>query len=161
MVPSITAIGNYSDGSAQNLTSQATWTSSNTGIATINAAGMATGISAGATTISATLAGVTGNTVLTVQSAPLAIGTTSLPNGIVNVAYTATLMASGGTLPYTWSIVDGSLPPGLTLSPSSGDITGTPTAVGTFSFTVQVMDAGNPVQTATKSLSLRLKKNIR
>ena len=76
-----TAIGNYSDGSAQNLTSQATWTSSNTGMATINAAGQATGGSAGATTISATLAGVTGSTVLTVQSASLAIGTTSMPNG--------------------------------------------------------------------------------
>ena len=149
-----TAIGNYSDGSAQNLTSQATWTSSNTGMATINAAGLATGGSAGATTISAALAGVTGSTVLTVQSASLAIGTTSLPNGVMNVAYTTTLTASGGTLPYTWSVAGGSLPPGLTLSPNSGAISGTPTAAGTFSFKVQVRDAGNPIQTATKSLSL-------
>ena len=156
-----TATGNYSDGSTQDLTSQATWTSSNTGVATINADGSGHGDFRRHTTISATLAGVTGNTVLTVQSVPLAIGTTSLPNGVVNVAYTVTLAAGGGILPYTWSIVDGSLPPGLTLSPSSGDITGTPTVAGTFSFTVQVRDAGNPVQTATKSLSLRLKKNNR
>ena len=149
-----TATGNYSDGSAQNLTSQAMWTSSNTGMATINAAGQATGGSAGATTISAALAGVTGSTALTVQSLPLAIGTTSMPNGVVNVAYTTTLTASGGTLPNTWSVASGSLPPGLTLSPSSGAISGTPTAAGTFSFTVQVRDAGNPIQTATKSLRI-------
>ena len=149
-----TATGHYSDGSAQNLTSQATWTSSNTGVATINASGLATGVFAGTTTISAVLAGVTGSTVLTVQSALLAIGTTSLPNGAVDVAYTATLAASGGTLPYIWSVASGSLPPGLTLSPGNGVIAGTPTAAGTFTFTVQVRDAGNPVQTASQSLSL-------
>ena len=66
------------------------------------------------------------------------------------------LTASGGALPYTWSIVGGSLPPGLTLSSSSGVITGTPTIVGTFSFTAQVSDAGNPVQTASKSLSITI-----
>ena len=74
--------------------------------------GLATGVSAGTTTISAALAGVTGSTTLTVQSAPLAITTTSLPNGVVNMAYSATLTASGGTLPYTWSIASGSLPSG-------------------------------------------------
>ena len=149
-----TATGTYSDGSVQNLTSQVTWTSSNMGVATINTAGQATGISAGTTTISATLTGVTGSTGLTAQSVPLAIDTTFLPNGVVNVAYTATLTAGGGTLPYTWSVAGGSLPPNLTLNPSNGVITGAPTATGTFSFTVQVRDAGNPVQTATQSLSL-------
>ena len=149
-----TAMGTYSDGSTQNITSQAMWTSSNTAVATINAAGLATGVSTGTTTISATLAGVIGATTLTVQAAPLVITTTSLPNGVSNTVYTATLTASGGALPYTWTIIGGALPPGLTLNPGTGVISGTPTTSGTFSFTVQVSDSGS--HTATKTLSITI-----
>ena len=63
-----TATGIYSDRSTQDITSQATWTSSDTGVATINEEGLATGVSEGTTMISATLAGVIGSAVLTVQS---------------------------------------------------------------------------------------------
>jgi hypothetical protein len=98
---------------------------------------------------------MTGNTTLTVQPLPLTISTTSLANGTQNVAYSATLGASGGTLPYTWSIASG-LPPGLTLNSSTGAITGTPTGTGTYSFTAQVKDAGNPAQNATKALSINI-----
>ena len=149
-----TATGTYSDSSTQNITSQATWSSSNTGVATINSAGLATAVSAGSTTISATLSGVTGNTNLTVQVTPLTITTTSLPNGTLNVSYSATLAASGGTPPYTWSISSGSLPAGLSLNTSTGGISGTPTTTGTFNFTVQVTDTSNPNQTTTKALSI-------
>ena len=148
-----TAIGTYSDGSTQNLTTQVVWTSSNTGVATINASGLATGVSTGTTTISATLAGVVGFTTLTVQSTTLVITTASLSNGVINVAYSRMLTAVGGTLPYTWSIIGGSLPAGLTLT-DGGIISGTPTTTGTFSFVVQVSDAGNPTLSASKSLSL-------
>ena len=85
---------------------------------------------------------------------PLVITTTALANGIVGVAYSATLTASGGIPPYTWSITNGSLPPGLTLN--SGTITGTSTTVGTYSFTVQVSDASNPGQPATKPFSITI-----
>jgi hypothetical protein len=54
-----------------------------------------------------------------------------------------TLTATGGTKPYTWSLVTGSLPPGLSLGASSGTINGTPTAGGTFHFTVRVASAGS------------------
>ena len=50
------------------------------------------------------------------------------------------LFASGGVLPYTWSLVAGELPPGLELSESPGRITGLPTTAGTFNFTVRVTD---------------------
>ena len=80
-------------------------------------AGLASGVSAGTTTISATQSGLTGLTTLTVQTAPLAITTgIQLPNGTVNAGYSTNLAASGGTPPYTWSIASGSLPPGLTLN---------------------------------------------
>ena len=82
-----TATGTYSDSSTQNITSQAAWKSSSTGVATINASGLATAVSAGTTSISAALAGVTNSTLLTVTAAPLAITTTSLPSGVINAAY--------------------------------------------------------------------------
>jgi hypothetical protein len=149
-----TATGTYSDSSTSNLTSQVTWSSSKTAVATISTGGLATTLAAGSTTISAGLTGVTGGTLLTVQSTPLSISTTSLVSGVVGVSYSATLVASGGTPPYAWSIRSGSLPAGLALNASSGAITGAPTAAGTFSFTAQVSDAGSPVQTASQSLGI-------
>jgi hypothetical protein len=81
---------------------------------------------------------------------PIALTTASLPNGTVGAAYDATLAASGGTAPYTWSVVSGQLPGGLKLS-GAGTISGTPAAAGTFSFTLQVKDSGASPQAATSS----------
>jgi methionine-rich copper-binding protein CopC len=86
-------------------------------------------------------------------SAPT-ITTTSLPSGTQNVTYSAVLQASGGTTPYTWSILSGSLPAGLQLNSSTGAITGTPTSAGTSSFTVQVADANSNRATQTLSLTI-------
>jgi hypothetical protein len=72
----------------------------------------------------------------------LAITTTSLPGGMVGTVYTATLTASGGTMPYTWSLASGALPPGVSLS-QGGSLTGTPTVSGQFSFSIRVTDAGS------------------
>jgi|GEM_PF-710047 len=62
------------------------------------------------------------------------------PAGVVGVAYSTTLQATGGTSPYSWSVISGSLPAGLSLS-SDGVISGTPTTLGSAMFTVQVQDA--------------------
>ncbi len=150
------ATGTYSDGSTQNLTAQATWVSSAPTIATINAGGMSAGVAAGNTTISATHNGISGQTLLTVQTAPPTITTTSLPGGVVNVAYTATLTASGGTTPYAWTLPVGTLPPGLVLNGSSGTISGSPTTSGTYNFTARVTDASEPAQTAERGLSVTI-----
>jgi hypothetical protein len=83
--------------------------------------------------------------------APLSITTGSLPAGTTGVAYNQSLAASGGTTPYTWSVIAGSLPPGLSLS-GTGDITGTPTAQGSFSFTARVADSGG--RSATRALQI-------
>ncbi len=151
-----TATGTYSDGSTQNLSSQVTWTSSKTAVAAINANGLATGVSAGATVISAALSGVTGTDTLTVQAAPLVVTTTSMPTGTVGVAYSATLLATGGTTPYAWSIASGSPPGGVSLNTVSGAITGAPTNAGTFTFTARVSDAGSPQQIASNALSITI-----
>ena len=150
-----TATGTYSDNSTQNITSQVTWASSNTAVTTINASGLATGVATGTSTISATQGSISGTTTLTVQPAALNITTASLPGGTVAVAYSATLTATGGTSPYSWSITTGSLPSGLTLS-ATGNITGTPTAAGTSTFTIQSRDSATPAATTTRSLSITI-----
>jgi subtilisin family serine protease len=83
---------------------------------------------------------------------PPTITTTSLPGGAVGQSYSQTLAATGGTPPYTWSLDSGSFPAGLTLNPSTGAITGTPTAAGTSSFTAKVTDSAT--QTDTQALSI-------
>jgi hypothetical protein len=85
-------------------------------------------------------------------ASPLGIITTSLPSGTVQSTYGTALIASGGTAPYSWSLASGSLPPGLALSSSTGALSGTPTAAGTFSFTVGVADSSS--QHATRVLSV-------
>lgn len=63
------------------------------------------------------------------------------PDGTEDVAYSFTFTASGGTQPYSWSVIDGSLPSGLSLNSSTGEISGTPTSSGSFDFTVEVEDS--------------------
>lgn len=89
-----------------------------------------------------------------VITAGLTITTTSLRRGMVGVAYSDGLAATGGTQPYSWSLASasGSLPPGLTLNSSTGAITGTPTTAGTSNFTAQVTDSAKA--SATKPLSI-------
>ncbi|MHC4714273.1 MAG: putative Ig domain-containing protein, partial [Planctomycetota bacterium] len=84
----------------------------------------------------------------------LVITTSSLPAGVINVAYSATVECTGGLWPYTWSIISGSLPPGLSLNSSSGVIDGTPTDFGTYNFTVQVVDSQDPADSDTQALSI-------
>jgi len=73
---------------------------------------------------------------------PLSFVTTSpLPSGTATGAYSQTFLGSGGSVPYTFTITDTG-PPGLTMSPA-GILNGTPTAVGTFTFTVQLTDRLN------------------
>jgi hypothetical protein len=87
----------------------------------------------------------------------LTITTASLPNGVVGVAYSLTLAATGGGGSYGWQLTSGSLPAGLTLNASTGLISGTPTAVATATpLSFKVTDSGSPVQTATTTLSLTI-----
>jgi hypothetical protein len=88
--------------------------------------------------------------------ARLSVSTTMLTEATAEHAYSATLAAAGGAGNVTWSVTAGSLPPGLTLHPDTGQITGTPTTAGSYTFTMQATDAGTLVQTATAGVSIRV-----
>ena len=89
--------------------------------------------------------------------APLKITTSVLANGTVNIGYSVFLQASGGTGTYTWGLASnsGPLPPGLTLDPGHGSITGTPTTFGSYTFTPQVTDGAGTTATANLTLTIQ------
>ena len=73
------------------------------------------------------------------------------PAGEASIAYSDQLTASGGTGALTWSVSSGSLPPGLSLSSSTGLLSGTPTTGGSYPFTVKITDTagGSATQAVT------------
>ena len=108
-----------------------------------------------ATSIASTTATATES--ITVNSV-LTITTASLTAGTIGVPYDVFVSATGAPAPFTWAVISGSLPPGLTFMTTpagiSAEITGTPAALGTSAFTVQVTDtAGNSV---TQPLSITI-----
>jgi hypothetical protein len=113
----------------------------------LSATGVLSGVpsAAGTTSFAVTLTDSGGHTASQTFSltviAPLAITSTTLPNGNVGANYSATLSASGGVPPYTWSVPYPPLPGGLTLSPSTGKISGIITASGYYNFQVRVTDS--------------------
>ena len=84
---------------------------------------------------------------------PLTVHGKTLLDGEVQMPYDDTLSATGGTPPYSWSMVGGSLPPGLSLG-SDGELSGTPTSAGTWQFTARVDDAANGSATGTFVVSI-------
>ncbi|RKY15907.1 MAG: hypothetical protein DRP63_06310 [Planctomycetota bacterium] len=88
----------------------------------------------------------------TTQPKPLRIETKSLPDAVVGTPYSTHLKATGGSSPYTWSVTNGSLPPGLSLDSSSGLVSGTPTNAGVYAFTVAVTDKRS--KSASKSFTI-------
>lgn len=90
---------------------------------------------------------------LQIVNPSVALGTTSLPNGLWGVGYSTPLQATGGTGTYSWSVVSGTLPSGLSLS--DGVVSGTPDQPGTSTFTLQVSSGtGNFIVTAQQSYTV-------
>jgi hypothetical protein len=78
----------------------------------------------------------------------------ALPGATFGAAYTASLAATGGITPYTWSISQGALPTGLAISSTTGAISGTSTSAGTASFTVTLTDSGSPALKASSAFTI-------
>jgi hypothetical protein len=80
--------------------------------------------------------------------------------GTVSALYNSSLVATGGTPPYKFSIISGMLPNGLFLNPTSGAITGTPSASGMFNFTAQVMDSSGDIESNTVNTGCNIVDNL-
>jgi hypothetical protein len=91
---------------------------------------------------------------ITVINRLLQITTTALAAGETGVAYSQTLTATGGVSPYTWSVISGRLPAGLTLNTSTGVISGTTSSPTSELVTFQVTDLSSPQQKASVQLTL-------
>lgn len=86
--------------------------------------------------------------------APLNVSTTLMPDGVVGVAYNATIGTTGGTGAKTFSISAGALPAGLALDAVTGAVTGTPNGpAGTANFTIAVTDSGTPQQNDSQAIT--------
>ena len=105
-------------------------------------------------------------------SAPAAISITVAPAAALTVSdsfttsvvvgqpFPGTITATGGTAPYTYSVV-GSLPPGLTLNTTTGAITGEPTVPGDFSFEVAATDSSSPPLSGTTGpINIHIYSNV-
>ena len=128
-----------------------TYTSNTPEICSVTSSGLITGIAQGTCILTANQVGnTTYSAALPVSASflvvpPPVITNTSLGDGPPGVAYSQQLTASGGDgdeIYSSWSVVAGSLPPGLSLNSATGAITGTPTTIGTYSITFTVVSHG-------------------
>jgi len=92
----------------------------------------------------------------TAQPSGLSIQTSTLPPAVVGQAYSQQIRASGGLPPYTWSVISGSLPPGMVLTPS-GLLTGLPLQVNTtpggYQFEIEVQDSSKKAELVAAKIS--------
>jgi len=91
---------------------------------------------------------------ISAEPSPLTITTRSLSDGRKNQPYADTLEASGGVIPYTWSVTP-PLPTGLTLAPATGEISGTPTTTSNIRHDFTIRDSANQIN--TRDLRLRIR----
>ena len=116
-------------------------------------AGLSVGTYAGNVTITpASGSAISVTVTLSVQPLPAMSCTSQSGPGVLGVAYSVTCTANGGTAPYTWSIGNGTLPAGLSLSPAgaTATISGTPVAAGAYSYSVRFLDSTTPPQSASQ-----------
>ncbi len=93
---------------------------------------------------------------ITVSPPTITLGPTTLTSGAVGTTYNQTVSATGGTSSYTYAVTSGALPNGLSLSATTGAISGTPTAAGSFTFTITATDSSTGTGPFTGSISYTL-----
>jgi hypothetical protein len=149
------ATGSYSDGSTKDLTSAANWLSATQSVATINVSGLATAVAAGTTSISASSAGITGTTPLTVTVVPLVsiavtpATATIAPNS--QQQFTATGTYADASTKNITSSVTWSASAGASINPAGLAIGTTPGATSTITATLGTI-SGTATLTVTNPL---------
>jgi hypothetical protein len=111
------------------------------------------------TTVSISHAIDTGGNAPPVAASHMIVATTTLPAGVAGAPYDQFVVAAGGTAPYTFTLTNGSLPPGVSLNSATGEISGTIAAgpPNVYSFTVQATDSSNPANPpVTQDLSIQV-----
>jgi len=126
--------------------------------ATITPADLASSGTAAVTVYNPTPGGGTSSslTFIITTVSPVSITTISLPSASPTKSYNYSLQASGGISPFTWSVVSGALPSGISLS-SSGVLSGTPASVASdtsYAFAVQAQDSSYSPRTSIQSFSI-------
>jgi hypothetical protein len=96
----------------------------------------------------------TASATMIVAPKPVTITTVTLPDARVGDAYSANLAAGDGAAPLRWTIVVGTVPPGLTFDQMTGAITGTPRYPGNVQFTASVSDSWTPPMSATRTFTI-------
>lgn len=97
---------------------------------------------------------------LQLLSNPPVISTTSLPQATVGAAYSRMIEATGDNGPLVWSRASGNLPDGFTLNPSTGQLSGTPTLAGTYTFAIQVANAFGQITSQSFSMIVNAPTSI-
>ncbi len=96
---------------------------------------------------------------LAAQAPPLAVVDEAQPTLDAGVDFHILLHATGGVPPYVWSVANGDLPDGVTLTPE-GLLAGRPTKPGAFTFTLKVEDSGRPAHTINKDLRVAVATSL-
>ena len=86
----------------------------------------------------------------------VAITTSTIQKALQFAPYEASLEGLGGISPYTWSVLSGNLPQGISLDRNTGVISGTPSESGQFNFTVEMTDSSDPAKTNTRAFVLEV-----
>ncbi len=82
------------------------------------------------------------------------ITTTELTNAMLNEGYSVSIQAEGGIPPYTWEVVTGTCPDGITIDETTGVLSGTPCVIGDFDFMVRIDDANIPSYAAVMNYDM-------
>lgn len=128
------ALGSALDGAS------VSWATSDSTVVTVDADGVIEGRMGGTAVLTAS-AGALATAVPVRVVPPPSVASTALRAGVINVGYRGTLEVDGGQPPYSWTLSTGALPPGLALEAGTGLISGIPTELGSWAFTVGVTDA--------------------
>ncbi|MCC7340360.1 MAG: putative Ig domain-containing protein [Bryobacterales bacterium] len=99
---------------------------------------------------------VTREFVIQVLSGVRLVTQNPLPDGLVGAPYNLTFAAQSGVPPYVFSVIEGQLPSGITLNPATGEISGTPTAPFSGSFTLRVRDSATPAAVDSRTYQIRI-----